>query len=130
MSLNDPLANLMSTMQTYDDLGKSELTFSVSSKLIKSVLDVMHKEGYIGTYEENDIGKGKELKINLLGRINKCGVIKPRFAVTVDEIEKFEKRYLIAKGFGFLIISTSHGVMTHKEAKEKRIGGKLIAYCY
>ena len=130
MSLNDPLANLMSMIQTYDDLGKPEVVFNISSKLIKSVLSVMHNHGYIGTYDERDLGKTKELKINLLGRINKCGVIKPRFSVTLDEIEKFEKRYLIAKDFGFLIISTSKGVMTHNEAKEKGLGGKLIAYCY
>jgi len=46
------------------------------------------------------------------------------------EYEKWEKRFLPAFDFGLLIVSTSQGVMTHKEAREKGIGGRLIAYVY
>ena len=60
----------------------------------------------------------------------KCGAIKPNFSVKKDGFEKFEKRYLPAKDFGVLIVSTSQGIMTHVEAKEKKLGGKLIAYVY
>ena len=58
------------------------------------------------------------------------GAIKPRFAVKATEYEKFEKRYLPAKGFGILIVSTVKGLMTHYEAKQQGLGGRLIAYCY
>ena len=71
--------------------------------------------------------KGGYLKINLLGSINAIGVIKPRFAVSVDEFEKFEKRFLPAQDMGIILVSTSKGIMTHTEAKNK-IGGKLFAY--
>ena len=47
-----------------------------------------------------------------------------------DGFEKFERRYLPAKGFGILIVSTSIGMMTNEEAKIKMIGGKLLAYVY
>ena len=47
-----------------------------------------------------------------------------------EEYEKFEKRYLPAKGFGIIIVSTPKGLMIHKEAISKVTGGKLIAYCY
>ena len=87
-------------------------------------------EGYLGEYEYIDNKKGGVLKIHLLGKLNKTGAVKPRFAAKNDEIEKFEKRYLPAKDFGFLIISTSKGLMTHIKAKEKKLGGKLIAYVY
>ncbi len=50
--------------------------------------------------------------------------------MTTEEFEKFEKRFLPAKDFGFLILSTSKGIMTHLAAKEKSIGGKLLAYVY
>ena len=80
--------------------------------------------------EEIEDSKGNLLKINLLGKINKVNVIRPQFQIKLDEIEKFEKRYLPAKDFGVIIISTNKGLMTHTEAKEKQIGGKLIAYCY
>ena len=66
----------------------------------------------------------------MLGTINKCGVIKPRLGVKKNNFEKFEKRYLPSKDFGFLIVSTSKGLMVHNEAKEKGVGGNLIAYCY
>ena len=47
-----------------------------------------------------------------------------------DEFEKFEERYLLARGMGILIVSTKWGIVTHNEAKKKNIGGKLLAYCY
>ena len=67
---------------------------------------------------------------DLEGNINKCGVIKPRHAVKKDEFEKFEKRYLPAKNFGILILTTPEGIMTHHDAKERGIGGRLLAYMY
>ncbi|MAG78181.1 30S ribosomal protein S8, partial [archaeon] len=59
-----------------------------------------------------------------------CGVIKPRFSVKIDGYEKFEKRFLLSKDFGLIIVSTSKGIMTHIEAKEKKLGGKLLAFVY
>lgn len=129
MSLNDPLANALSLILNRENISKKEGTIK-SSKMVKTVLSIMKDNLYIGEFNEVEDGKGNVLIVNLLGKINKCGVIKPRFQVKVDEIEKFEKRYLLAKDFGIIIISTSKGVMTHKEAKEKNLGGRLIAYCY
>ena len=56
--------------------------------------------------------------------------VKPRFTATVLEIEKYVRRYLPARNFGIVIISTSSGLLTHQEALEKNIGGCLIAYFY
>jgi small subunit ribosomal protein S8 len=56
--------------------------------------------------------------------------IKPRFPVKLENFEKFEKRYLPAKGFGHMLISTSKGLMLHEQAKEQKVGGRLIAYIY
>ena len=44
--------------------------------------------------------------------------------------EKFEKRYLPAKDFGILLVTTNKGVMTHEEAKKNHVGGKLLAYVF
>ena len=96
----------------------------------KKVLEMLKQHKYIGDVEEISAARGGILKVNLIGNINKCRVVKPRFSVQIDEFEKFEKRYLPAKGFGIIIISTSKGYMTHDEAKQKKIGGRLIAYCY
>lgn len=130
MSLNNPLANVLSFIQNYEQLGKQELITKNNSKMIKNVLEIMQAEGYIGSYEEIEDSKGNLLKINLLGKINKVNVIRPQFQIKLGEIEKFEKRFLPAKDFGVIILSTNQGLMTHIEAKEKLLGGKLITYCY
>ncbi len=130
MALNDPLANVMSSILNYEKVGKKELDVRISNKIIKKVLDIMKENSYIDKYDINKDNSGEFLKIYLLGNINKCGVIKPRFSVKKENYEKFEKRFLPAKGFGFLIVSTPQGIMVHEEAKVKGIGGKLIAYIY
>lgn len=130
MSLNDPLANVLSYINNYEKLGKKEVLTNNNSKVIRKVLEVMNQEGLIGTYEEIDDGKGKVLKIHLIGSLNKCGVIKPRHKVKVEDFEKFEKSYLPAMNFGALIVSTNKGIMTNKEAKAQNLGGTLISFAY
>ena len=130
MSLNDPLANVLSKIHSYEKIGKKECILKPVSKLIKNILDLLNKEGYIGKYTEVDDRKGGYLVLNLIGQVNKCGSIKPRHSVSTDNFEKFEKRYLPAKNFGVLILSTSEGIMTLAKAKEKKIGGRLLVYCY
>ena len=109
---------------------KDSCVISPASKLIGEVLSTMQKENYIGNFEYIDDNRAGQFKVELEGNINKCGVIKPRHAVKKDEFEKFEKRYLPAKNFGILIVTTPEGIMTHYEAKERGIGGRLLAYMY
>ena len=130
MSMNDPLANALSVILNYERVSKTECCIKPFSKVVKQVLQIMSDKGYLGSATEVEDGKGNYLVINLLGKINKCGAVKPRMPVKLEDYEKFEKRYLIAKGFGILIMSTSQGMMTHEEAKEKGLGGRIIAYCY
>jgi small subunit ribosomal protein S8 len=129
MSLNDPLANALSLILNAEKASKSSCTIS-SSGVIKCVLNIMKKHGYIGEFKETDKSRGGIIEVKLIGNINKCGVIKPHFSVKIDQYEKYESRYLPAANFGIIIISTSSGLMTHPEAKKKGIGGKLVAYCY
>ncbi len=130
MSLNDPLANALSHIKNCENVAKKECKIQNSSKLIKDVFNILKKKGYIAKYTEVKTPKGNYLDLELKGAINNCGAIKPRFSVTLDTYEKFEKRYLPAKGFGLMIISTNQGIMTQTEAIEKKLGGRLIAYCY
>jgi len=130
MSLNDPLSNVLSQINSYEKTGRKDILTKSASKVIRKVLEIMQDHKYLGSFEEIKDAKGDLLKINLIGNINKTGVIKPRFSVTRETYEKFEKRFLPAKDFGILVVSTSQGMMTHVEAKKKCIGGKLISYCY
>lgn len=128
--LNDPLANVMSAIVSYEKTGKRELLVNPLNKVIRRVLAIMQEYGYVGNLEELSPGRGGFAKLNLLNHVNKCGVVKPRFSIQADEFQKFEKRYLPAAGVGILIISTPEGIMTHEQAREKGIGGRLLAYCY
>ncbi len=130
MTLNDPLANVFSSIMNCEKIGKNEVTIKPASKLIKRILTLLQDKRYVGAAEEIKDGKGNMLNIKLLGAINNCGVIKPRYAVQLDNYTKYEKRYLPAKGFGILIVSTTKGIMDHESAKEQKLGGRLVAYCY
>ena len=130
MTLNDPLANVMSHILNSESKGKKECLISPSSKMVLRILSILKENQYIGDFEKVSSLRGGVIKINLIGNINKCGVIKPRFSFTRDNYEMFEKRYLPAKGFGLFIVTTSKGIMSHKEALEKNVGGKFLVYCY
>jgi small subunit ribosomal protein S8 len=124
--IHDSLAQALSHVNNAQKVSKSEIVVTPSSKVLKEVLSILKDALYIGDFE--DVHNG--LKINLLGTVNKCGVIKPRFAFSLIDCEKVEKQYLPAKGFGLVIVSTSKGMMTLDQAKEQKIGGRLVAYCY
>jgi len=126
---HDTLADVMSTIKNAERIGKKDC-ITPASNLVKEVLKIMQKQGFIGIFEFIDDGRSGKFKIKLKNRVNDCNVIKPRYSVKVDEFEKFEKRYLPAKGFGILIVSTTKGIMTHEEAKKQKMGGVLLAYAF
>lgn len=128
--LNDPLANILNDMNMATKVGKQECIVRPVSKMITNVLQILQDNNYIGSFEIMEDGRGGSIKVNLIGALNNCGVIKPRFPVKLNDYEKFEKRYLPAKDFGFIIVSTSEGIMIHNEAKERKLGGKLLAFVY
>lgn len=130
MSLNDPLANVLSHILIEDKKGKSLITLRNNSKTIRSVLNLLRDNNYLGEIKHTKDDRGGILAVNLLGAINKTGVIKPRHSVKVEDYKKFEKRYLPAFGFGFLVVSTNKGIMTQEEASKNNLGGRLIAYVY
>jgi small subunit ribosomal protein S8 len=130
MVLNDTLANALSIINQYEKLGKSECVIAPSSRIIADVLGIFKKFGYIKGYDKIKEGKKESFKVKLSGMVNECGVIKPRYSIKKAAFEKWEKRYLPSKDMGILVISTVDGIIDHNKALEKKIGGKLLAYCY
>ena len=128
--LNDPLADVMSLILNNELIGRSECLIKPVSKTIKEILKVMKENEYAGDFKEVEDSRGNYIHLSLLGSINKCGVIKPRYSVKKNDFEKFERRFLPAKNIGILIVSTPKGIVTHYDAKAKKTGGRLIAYCY
>ncbi len=130
MSMNDTLANALSHMLNCEKVGKSTCIVRDASKMIKEVLEIMKSHGYVSKIEFKESPKGNTIIVELKGAINNCGAIKPRFPVNMEGYEKYERRYLPAKDFGIMIVSTTKGLMTQDKAIEQKLGGKLIAYCY
>ncbi len=133
MVMLDTLANALATIWNNEVRGKKEAVIMPASKLIANVLRVFQKEGYIGEFEYIDDGRWGKIKVQLLGRINKCGVIKPRVPVKyVDLLHMPEwlRKYLPSREMGIIVLSTPQGVMSHKEALVKKIGGIVLAYVY
>ncbi len=126
----DPLADALSNIKNNERVGNLTCVIKPASKLIGNVLKVMQEYGYIGEFEFIDDGRAGLFRVQLKGKINDCGVIKPRYPVKKLGYEKFEKRYLPARGFGILIVSTNQGVMSHEKAMSLGIGGRLLAYVY
>jgi small subunit ribosomal protein S8 len=124
--INDAITSIRNSVR----VGKSECTVKPTSKLLVEILKAFQKDGYLGEFEYTDNGRGGRIKIQLGKTINDCGVIKPRFPVQKDSYVKWEKRFLPASDFGLLVVSTPKGIMSHREAKEKGHGGRLLAYIY
>ncbi|MEL4305118.1 30S ribosomal protein S8 [Methanococcoides sp. LMO-2] len=130
MVLLDPLADALSTIKNAEAVGKDSCTIRPASKLIGNVLKVMKDRGYIGEFEFVEDGKAGIYTVELIGRINKCGAIKPRYSVGVTDFERWEKQFLPAKNFGVLILTTSQGVVSQYEARENNTGGQLLSFVY
>ena len=100
------------------------------SKLVVEILKTLQRHGYVGAIEYVEDGRGGKVIVQLLGRINKAGPIRPRFSVSKDGYEEFEKRYLPSRDIGILVVTTNRGVMSHREAIKQGLGGKLLGYVY
>ena len=124
----DPLNDAFTTIYNAESAGKYEGIVSPASNLLGSMLSIMKTSGYLGEFEKIEDGRGGSYKISLIGAINRCGVIKPRHSVKRSEFDKWESRYLPARDFGVLILTTNQGIMDHFEAKKERVGGRLLAY--
>jgi small subunit ribosomal protein S8 len=130
MTIMDTLANGLTTIMNNEMRNMRECIISPASKLLGSVLRVMQLNGYIGEFEFMDDGRAGKFKVQLLGRINQCGAVKPRFSVKSDEFERWEKAFLPSRDIGVLVVSTSEGVFSHQEVKKKGIGGRLLGFVY
>uniref|UniRef100_G3SC09 Small ribosomal subunit protein uS8 n=1 Tax=Gorilla gorilla gorilla TaxID=9595 RepID=G3SC09_GORGO len=105
------LADALKSINNAEKRGKHLVLIRPCSKVIVRFLTVMMKHGYIGKFEIIDDRRAGKIAVNLTGRLNKCGVISPRFGV------KWQNNLLPSHQFGFIVLTTSAGIMDHEEAR-------------
>ncbi|KAI9886026.1 MAG: 40S ribosomal protein S22 [Watsoniomyces obsoletus] len=124
--LNDALKSINNA----EKAGKRQVMIRPSSKVIVKFLAVMQKHGYIGEFEEVDDHRNGKIVIQLNGRLNKTGVISPRYNVRMNELEKWVVKLLPSRQFGYIVLTTSAGIMDHEEARRKHVAGKILGFFY
>ena len=100
----DPLSDAFTRIFNAEQAGHYEVSVSPASKLLGSMLNIMQKSGYVGEFEKINDGRAGSYRIELIGAINRCGVIKPRHSVQRSDFDKWESRYLPARDFGLSLI--------------------------
>jgi small subunit ribosomal protein S8 len=132
MSMNDPIADMLTRVRNANSAGKLTVSMPSSKKLVE-IARIMQEEGYIAGYEvqsatPRDIleitlkyGEKKARTIRGIKRISKPGL---RIYAGKDELPR------VLGGLGTAIISTSKGVMADRDARKNGVGGEVIAYIW
>ena len=115
---------------TFGNAVKRQVLIRPNSKIVLRFLRLMQKRNYIGDFEVVDDRRGGKVVIELLGRINKCGVISPRFDIGVDGYEKAVSNLLPSRQFGYIVLTTNIGIIDQDRARRKHVGGKLLGFFY
>jgi small subunit ribosomal protein S8 len=126
MSMQDPLADMLTRIRNAQNVGKASVTMP-SSRLKVSVAKVLSDEGYINTFTVSD-GTKQELTVEL-----KYFEGKPVIA-ELDRVSRPGLRNYVGKtaiptvraGLGIAIVSTSKGVMTDRAARAAGVGGEVL----
>jgi small subunit ribosomal protein S8 len=124
------VSNLFNTLYNNEARRKKECLIVPSSRFASEILRVLQKYRFIGEFEQIDDNRMGKFRIQLLAKINKGGIITPRYNVKKDEYLNWERQFLPAYNLGLLLVSTSKGIMSHHDAQLQGLGGVLIGYVY
>lgn len=133
MAVTDPIADYLTRIRNAQQ-ARHRVVSIPSSKLKKKITEILYEQGYILKYTFD--GEGKEAVINIAIKYDpetKVPVIRELGRMSRPGLRNFssaEDLPRIINGLGVAIISTSHGLMTDKEARKQKLGGECLCYVY
>merc|ERR1712146_39078 len=120
------LADALKTILNAERRGRRQVLLRPASKVIIKFLRQMQKHGYIGEFEVIDDHRSCKIVVELLGRINKCGVISPRFDIKENKLESWCSQILPSRHFGHIVVTTTYGILSQEECIKKKNRRKNI----
>lgn len=129
----DPVADLISKLNNANR-ARLETVKIQTSKFTTKILEILQNEGYISSYAIKNLNKTKKqrtyIKLKYKKQIPAINGIKQISKPSLRVYTSVEKMPKILNGLGIAIISTSHGIMTNKNAQKANLGGEIIAYVW
>ena len=132
MVMTDPIADMLTRIRNANQ-AKQETVMIPASKIKLEILNVIKNEGYITDIEKIEDGVQGQLKVTMKYTDKKERVIKGITRISKHGLRVYAKAVELPKvlnGLGIAIVSTSNGVMTDREARQKSYGGEVIAYVW
>jgi small subunit ribosomal protein S8 len=131
-NVTDPVADLLTRIRNANLAYKLDLEVPVS-KVNEAVLGILDAEGYIEGFAREGEGVHQAFRVRL-----KYGAQRQRTITGIERVSKPGRRVYSGRhelprvlgGLGVAIISTSHGVMTDKDASRRGIGGEVLAHVW
>jgi len=129
----DPIADYLTRIRNAAATGHRVVEIP-ASKIKKEMTKILFDQGYILSYKFEDSAVQGNIKIALkYDRATKASVIKKLQRVSTPGLRKYvgaDEMPRVLNGLGIAIVSTSHGVMTNKKAREEHVGGEVLCYVY
>ncbi len=131
MSIQDPIGNMLTIIRNGQIAKKHNIIVSYS-KIKESIIKILFNEGYIKKYNLFKINNFKKILIYLKYFLNKPVIseIKRVSKPSLRIYYNYKNLPIIYSGLGVLIISTSLGLLTNKEAYRLKVGGEIICYIF
>lgn len=136
MAVTDPIADFLTRIRNAQIAGH-RVVIIPSSKTKKRMTEILYDQGYILKYKfDDEAGKGKQGEISIALKYEKDSrrpVIRKLIRVSKPGLRQYVKADALPRvinGLGIAIVSTSHGLMTNKQAKKDNVGGEVLAYIY
>ncbi len=133
MSFSDPIADMLTRVRNAGRAHRPQVSVPVS-KMKTGVADVLKRTGYIADWQIDDSDK-KQLIITL----KYTGEKRPKPVIEgLKRVSKPSRRVYagsnniprVLGGFGVAVLSTSHGILSGKEAREQNVGGEILCYVW